>query len=250
MVVCFSRIAPLACRGLPIRCSDDTGADVAMRRYRRSAPAIPGVYRARYRRALRPGGLLPLPRDPPGRHDAFPPSYARAPAAFPAVLRDDPRPSSPPSYETIPGRLTRDARGDTTYGAIPGSRRLPRLTTPVLRSPPSPRSTTTAETPPSYEAIPGRRRLTLPVLRSRSARRLPRLRARRHRSPDRPAVLRPPSYDPRDDPLDPRDRRPLDPVLRGPAFLAAFLASIAPPPPPPPAAAPPPLRNFFGMLMS
>ena len=37
--------------GLPIRRSDDAGADVAMRRYRRSAPAIPGLYRARYRRA-------------------------------------------------------------------------------------------------------------------------------------------------------------------------------------------------------
>ena len=201
--------SPARVSGLPIRRSDDTGADVAMRRYRRSAPAIPGLYRARYRRArsddpggvaLRPGVYHRSPRDPPGRHDAFPPSYTRAPAAFPAVLRDDPRPPSPAVLrDNPPGRSGRrlprltgrsPAASRATPGATPPSYD-PRLTTPVdtfltvLQGDPRPPS-------PSYSP-----RLTR---RSPAARRLPQSYARAPRDAfpvlrgDPPAA--PPSYDP------------------------------------------------------
>jgi len=171
------------------------------------APTIPGLYRARYRRVLRPGVYH---RSPP-RGDTTP-SHR---------LTLAPR---PPSYATIPGPET-IPRGDPVdtfpvlrgdprplHARPPGRRH--RLTTHVLRPQSIPSS-------PSYKATPGRLpRLTVPVLRgdprppaavlrSSSARRLPRL---TRRSPGRPAVLRPPSYDPR----LPRDRR-----RRDPAFLAA-----------------------------
>ena len=184
------------------------------------APAIPGLYRARYHRARSDdpgglsstvpsgaptGGLSPLPRGDP-------PSYTRAPTAFPAVLRDDPRSPSPAVLrDNPPGRSGRrlprlTGRSLTASRATPGATppsydprlttpvdtlphrltrrppgRLPRLTVPD-RPPPSPSSPASAlrATPsPSYEAIPRPpRRLTTPVLRP---------------SPAIPAVETPPS---------------------------------------------------------
>jgi len=171
-------------------------------RYRRACSDDPGVYRARYRRVLRPG------------------VYHRSPGAT-HRLTLAPRPPSPPSYAMIPGRLPPPSyatipRGDPVDGgdprplhARPPGRRH-RLTTPVdtfltvLQGDPPGRLPSL-----TVSVLRGDPRPPATVLRSSSARRLPRL---TRRSPGRPAVLRPPSYDP---------RLPRDPRRRDPAFLAA-----------------------------